>query len=269
MRRARPIALALAACALIGAAPERPERIVSLNLCADQYLIALAEPGQIAAVTQFARDPAMSAAARAATRFATTRGTAEEVLVLDPDLIFVSPGARVEAVTARAGRHYRTIELPAANSYAEIVAQIRTVARAIGHPARGEALIRHMDAQLAALPKNGRNRVAAYYQRRGYLTGKGTLVDELMARAGLVNLATRLGKPALSRVSIEEMVAARPDWLIVETATDRVTDLGTEMLHHPALAAIARLRLPEAWTVCGGPAYVQAAQSLARQLAAR
>ena len=41
------------------------------------------------------------------------------------------------------------------------------------------------------------------------------------------------------------------------------------MLHHPVLRGIPRLLLPQEWTVCGGPAYVLAAESLARQLAAR
>ena len=64
-------------------------------------------------------------------------------------------------------------------------------------------------------------------------------------------------------------MAERPDWLIVETSTDRPEDEGTQMLHHPLLADIPRLKLPQAWTVCGGPAYVDAARSLAEQLSRR
>ncbi|RYY32923.1 MAG: ABC transporter substrate-binding protein, partial [Sphingomonadales bacterium] len=135
------------------------------------------------------------------------------------------------------------------------------------HPARGAAMIARMQADLAAIPPTGAGRVAAFYQRRGFMTGTGTLVDDLMRRTGLVNLATKLGKPPLAQVSIEEMVAAKPDFLIVDSASDTVTDQGTEMLHHPALRDIPRIRLPEAWTVCGGPAYVKAAQSMATQIA--
>jgi iron complex transport system substrate-binding protein len=40
------------------------------------------------------------------------------------------------------------------------------------------------------------------------------------------------------------------------------------MLQHPALRHIPRIVLPQAWTVCGGPAYVDAARSLNAQLAA-
>ncbi|MDI1294590.1 MAG: ABC transporter substrate-binding protein, partial [bacterium] len=138
-----------------------------------------------------------------------------------------------------------------------------------GHADRGEALIARMDRDLAALPQAPRGKVAAYYQRRGYLTGTGTLVDDLMARVGLVNLADRLDRPSVSRLGLEEMVAAAPDYLVVESATQQVTDQGTEMLHHPALRHIPRIAIPQAWTVCGGPAYVQAARALSQAVQSR
>src|SRR3546814_2305263 len=71
-----------------------------------------------------------------------------------------------------------------------------------------------------------------------------------MERAGLVNLAERLGRPALSRLSLEEMARSRPDFLLMESATRRVNDRGSEMLHHPALDHVVpperRLYLPQA-----------------------
>jgi iron complex transport system substrate-binding protein len=260
------LCLALPAAA---AAPSKaaPRRIVSLNMCADQLLVALADPGQIAALTPFSRDPEMSAEAKRAARLPISQGTAEDVLALNPDLILASPFRRKGAMTALKDQTYRTIDVPPAESYAAIVAEIRMVAQAVGHADRGEAIIAQMDAQLSAIRKAYNKPIAAYYQRRGYMTGTGTLVDEMMQRVGLRNLAQVLGKPSLSRLTVEEMVAARPDYLIVESGTDRIADQGTEMLHHPALADIARLHLPQAWTVCGGPAYVKAVRSLADQLA--
>lgn len=259
--------IAAAGASAAAAAPRPPRRIVSLNLCADQYLLALADPAQIVALTRFARDPNMSAAANAARTMPVSRGSAEDVLMLRPDLVISSPFRRQTVAAVLAGRNVATLDLPPADSYTAIVTQVRQVAAAIGHPDRGETLIRRMDTALARLPRApGGGRTAAYYQRRGFLTGTGTLVDELMQRLGLANLATRLGKPALSQLSLEQMALARPDYLVVESATDRVTDQGTEMLHHPILDGIPRLRIPEAWTVCGGPAYVLAAQSLAAQL---
>ncbi|WP_199556409.1 ABC transporter substrate-binding protein [Sandaracinobacteroides hominis] len=254
---------------LLGAAPiQRPQRIVSLNLCADQYLMALADPSQIAALTIYARDPQMSAAAAKAGGLPVSRGSAEDVLALRPDLIIASPGRRRETMEQLKGRHIATLDLPSAESYADVVAQIRLVANGIGYPERGEQLIAHMAQQLARIPANaGKGAVAAYYQRRGYLTGTGTLVDDMMQRVGLRNLAAVLHKPALAQLGLEEMAIANPDYLIVETASDRIADQGTELLHHPVIASIPRLRIPQAWTVCGGPAYPAAIRSLSEQLA--
>lgn len=248
-----------------------PRRVVSLNLCSDQLVLALADRSQIAGLTPNARDPAMSAEAARARGLPLLKGSAEEILATRPDLVvglFLDQNA---ALAALKGHHapYRTLDLPMADDYAHILASIRMVAAALGHRERGEALIARMNRDLAAVSKvrrrGGHAPVAAYYQRRGYLTGTGTLVDDLMQHVGLTNLAARLGKPVLSRLSLEEMVAARPDYLIVETATDRVRDQGTAMLHHPALAQIPRIRVAQAWTVCGGPAYVRAARAISEQ----
>ncbi|MBB3982498.1 iron complex transport system substrate-binding protein [Sphingobium fontiphilum] len=271
MMMMRRLIWALAALPLIAAAPApkgAPRRIVSVNLCADQYLMALADPGQIAALSPNARDPDLSAGAAKARRFAIIRKPGEQVLAMKPDLVIGFPDGAGGIVGAPRG-DWRTLGVANAESWGAIIEQIRAVAAAIGHRDRGEAMIAAMERDLASLPRVGKAGVAAYYQRRGYMTGTGTLVDELMGRAGLTNLAAIMGRPALAQTPLEEMVARRPDWLIVESATDKVVDQGTEMLHHPALRAIPRLRLPQAWTVCGGPSYVTAARSLIAQINAR
>jgi iron complex transport system substrate-binding protein len=257
--------MALAALTLTSAAHAAPRRIVSLNVCADQYLIALADKGQIAALSSNARDPELSAAAEAALGLRVLRRASEEVLAIRPDLILGYPIGPNMVAGAPPGQ-WTTLGLASADSYSAILDQIRQVARAVGHPERGERLIARMNRDLAALPKAKRGGVAAYYQRRGYMTGTGTLVDDLMRRVGLVNLAGKLGKPALAQVPLEAMVAARPDWLIVESGSVAVVDQGTEMLQHPVLKSVPRISVPQSWTVCGGPAYVQAAQGIIARL---
>ena len=251
------------------AAPAKmPGRVVSLNVCTDQYVLALADRRQIAALTWLAGDPALSAAAAQARGVPMIHPDAEQLLALHPDLVIGMPARGSPALAAvPGGEGIATLDLTWPDSLDEVFGQVRAVARALGHPERGEALVAAMGRELAGMPGPGRALVAAYVQRRGFLTGGGTLVDDVMRRVGLVNLATRLGKPALAHVSLEEIVAARPDVLIVETSSASARDEGSAMLRHPALAAIPRLTLPEAWTVCGGPATVWAARSLAGQLA--
>jgi iron complex transport system substrate-binding protein len=248
-------------------APAVPQRIVSINLCADQLVLALADREQIAGLTKNATDAEMSGEAAKARGIPLLSNSAEQILAIEPDLIVGMPASRSAALRALPRQDYPLLDLATANSLDEIYTSIRETAVAVGHPERGAALIARMEGELAGLPKPGKGRVAAYYQRRGYMTGTGTLIDELMGRVGLVNLAGKLGKPPLSQLSLEEMVAAQPDFLIVESATDVVTDQGSEMLHHPALSGIPRISIPQAWTVCGSPAYTAAARSITAQIA--
>lgn len=246
----------------------KPRRIVSLNLCADQLVLALADRSQIAGLTRNAARPDMSAEADRAAGLRILGQSAEEILAIAPDLVIGMPARRSTAVGVLKGQNYRMVDLQSADRLGDIFASIRTTARAVGQPERGEAMLAGMQRDLAGIPALGKGRIAAYYQRRGFMTGTGTLIDDVMVRAGLVNLAGKLGKPALSQLSLEEMVAAQPDFIIVESATDHVTDQGTEMLHHPALRGIPRISLPQAWTVCGSPAYVRAVRSIGQQIAA-
>ncbi|API58797.1 iron ABC transporter [Tardibacter chloracetimidivorans] len=270
-RLVRLTVLAIAmACSVTAAA--QPRRIVSMNMCADQLLIELADHSQIAALTELSRDPVLSFHADRAQSYPVAGGSAEEVLMLRPDLVVSPPFQRKEALSLLNGRSVKIVTVGFADSLEAIYADIRRLAGAIGHPARGEAMIRRMEADLERLSQDrpGKGRIAAYYQRRGYLTGTGTLIDEIMERAGLVNLAERLGRPALSRLSLEEMARSRPDFLLMESATRRVNDRGSEMLHHPALDHVVpperRLYLPQAIAVCGGASYPLAVAMLADQI---
>jgi iron complex transport system substrate-binding protein len=261
-------ALLIAAPALAG-----PKRIVSLNLCADQFLMVLADRGQIAALTQFARDPQVSAGAARAATLPVARGGAEEVLALRPDLVIANPYLGPEILGLLARHRIPVAELPEANDFPGIIDSVRRIAAVTGHPDRGEALITRMRARLARIgPPPGRGRVAAYYQRRGFVTGTGTLVDDLMRRVGLVNLAERARLPVLARLPVERMIVARPDFLLLEQDRRHGEDAGSELLNHPALARAfppaRRLEISQALTVCGNPDYPQAVEQLAAQIRA-
>jgi iron complex transport system substrate-binding protein len=108
--------------------------------------------------------------------------------------------------------------------------------------------------------------VAAHYQRGGFVTGPGSLIDDLMARAGLINLARRLNGGSLGRLSLEQIVYQHPDFLILTDAAWTGQDEGDLSLEHPALLKAVpparQLHIPGALTVCGGPSYPAALERL-------
>ena len=274
MIRAAGLAVAaLAALASIGAAqgasapsPAIPRRIVSLNTCADQFLIAMADKGQIAALTRFARDPSLSFYADRARAYPVIDEEAEAVLNLRPDLVIASPYDRAEMLALLKGKA-PILELKPAESFDEIISDTRAVALAIGHPERGEALIRSMRARVEAAGRRPMGGVAAQYQRGGYIAGAGTLMDDLMTRAGLVNLARRLNGGSLGQLSLEQIVYDHPDFLILtDEGGAGGRDEASLSLDHPALLDAVppsrRLYIPAALTVCGGPSYPDALERL-------
>jgi iron complex transport system substrate-binding protein len=194
-----------------------------------------------------------------------TQGQAEAVLALRPDLVIASPYRRAESLALLKGRA-RIVDLKPANTFDDVIEQTRLIAAAIGQPARGEALVASMQARVAVAGRRPLGGVAGQYERGGILIGAGTLMDDLMTRAGLVNLARQLHRGALGRMSLEQIVHARPDYLILSGGDGSGQDEGAQMLDHPALTRAVplarRLHIPAALVVCGGPAYPLALERL-------
>ncbi len=220
------------------------ERIVSLNLCTDDYLVLLA-PEKIAALSPLARDPSLSVVAGAAARMPWVRADAEAVIALHPDLVLAGPfGAQttLAALAARGLRIERT-ELP--QDFAGIRAETVRMAALLGAPAKGAALIAAMDRRLAAIPPQPPLR-ALGMQARGYIAGPGSLEDAVLRAAGLVNE----GKGG--RMGLEAIVAHPPDLLVVAQAP-ATPSLATDLLRHPVLRGIPVRAIPPALLACAGP----------------
>lgn len=258
----------LAALVLIWqAAQAKPSRIVSLNLCTDQLVLLLAQPERIAALSFLARDPHLSYMAEAAKAYRVVRGSADEVVLLEPDLVFAQTYGARSTVALLRELDIRVLELPLANSLDDVRRQVRTVAEALGEEARGERLIADMEARLARTAPSPRPLSAVVYQANGYAVGPDTLVDDVLGRAGLVNIAPRLGLSRGGYLPLETLLIAEPQVLIVEEQRPGASSLAEQLLDHPALKrAIAGkplVRMPSRLWICGGPFVVEAVELLA------
>ncbi len=253
MRALLLVAMLLAAMLLGG--PAQAKRVVSLNLCTDQYLLLLA-PEQAAGVTFLAAEPALSALADKAAGVPTVRADAESVLALRPELVLAAPWGAQPTLAALERRGVPVLRLNPPADFPAIRAETARLAAALGVPARGAAAIAAVDATLAALPSRP-PRPALALQPRGWTGGEGALLTAVMRAAGLVDTGTgaRLGLEAL---------AAHPPALLVTAEAPRTPSLGTDMLWHPVLAGIERRTVPPAWVICGGPWSAQAASRLAQ-----
>jgi iron complex transport system substrate-binding protein len=266
------LAAALAAVVHLGATDsgQKPRRVVSLNLCVDELLLRLADSRNVASVTWLARDPTNSNVTDLAAEIPVNHGLAEEIIPLNPDLVIagIYTARPAVALLKRTGTPLAEVGVP--KNLAEVRQQIRDIAALISEREKGESVIAAMDAGLAAVPaapSSSRPR-AIVLNPNGATVGKGTLVDEIMTRAGLTNVAAELAIDNYGQIPLEAVVASGVDVLIVSASRDGPPALATEILRHPVLSALSdRTRvvvMPGRLWNCGGPAVVEAIERLRR-----
>ncbi len=274
MKTATILSFVAAICVLLaqGAYAEAPRRIVSINMCTDELLLALADPGQIVALSPYAADPAMSFLADQAAKYRHDAAAAETVVELHPDLVLAGDFNDPATLGMLTRLGYRLERLDAPRSIDQSIAQIRKVAALTGHPERGAALIGQIEAARKAAYAAAKGRphpTAVVYQRRGYVTGGDTLTGELLSIAGFTNEGGRLAGNTGGFVPLERLVVDHPDAIVVTSPDPRAVDQGSALLSHPALTALyppsRRIVLPERLTVCGGPALPAALHQVTRE----
>ncbi|TPG38620.1 ABC transporter substrate-binding protein [Sphingomonas koreensis] len=250
---------------LAGCAPPRGGSggIVSTNPCADAMLVELAPADRIAAISHYSQEPAATSIPIAlAKRFRATSGTAEEVIALHPDLVVTSsftPRATRDAY-ARAGLKVLTLDSP--TSVAASEAQVMQVAEAIGLRARGIAMVRRIEialAKAAPAPGDAARPSALLYLSGNLASGGGTLLDELMRRAGLRDAAADYGLQHTGTLPLETIIDAPPDVILMPDLSDRPAALRASVLQYRSRLALFPRRLGN----CGGPVIGPAVETLA------
>jgi iron complex transport system substrate-binding protein len=253
-----------------GAAEAAPRRIVSLNACLDVMLVHLADRRQIAALSHYAREPQGSTIAAVAKTLPSIWESAEEVISIQPDLVLASRHSAPATRNAlqRLGVPVERFSVP--KTVAESRDQVSRVARLVGRPARGEALLARIDAALAAArpPVGTRALTALIYQPNGFSPGPGTLADELMTLAGFENVARRYGLKTWGNVPLERVLADPPEVLLVGEVSPGARSWADRVMTHPALKALdgrlRQARVPERLLYCGGPVLIETAAALAQ-----
>lgn len=192
-------------------------RIFSADYCADQYALALATPGEIAALSPEATGPYSHLAAEARA-FPRRRPTLENVVASRADIVLRTFGGDAAGLK-RSGA--KVITLNDASDFEGIRKTIRTAAAALNARNKGEALIAQMDAKLAALVMKPKLAVSGLYVTPGGVTaGKGTIVDAIFDAARVPNLAAAAGLSYWPPLPLEA-IALRPPKLAVEGFFDR------------------------------------------------
>lgn len=241
-----------------------PKRIVSINLCTDQFLMAVARPEQILALSPFARDREMSHFSDKANNIPLIRDDAESVIRMKPDLVLASAFSKKTTLQLikRQGIRIVTFKYPA--NLQEIAEQLHKTGVVTGNPDKGAAaraqFLKYTDQTRGIF--NDSDKTALFYQRGGYVSGKFSLVGMLLEHTGLKNHAEKYRIGTYGSLALELLLHNPPDIILMARQYRERADQGYQLLRHPALQKVIHkkrvLYFPVSETVCPGPSTLDA-----------
>jgi iron complex transport system substrate-binding protein len=233
-----------------------PARIVSTYLACEENLAALVPVERVVAISVYADDPSASNCLDFyPPRVARLRSDPEPILAAQPDLVCISGYNELESVRLMAGAGLPLLRQSRMDSFAEIAAGLRVLGAALGADARAGALAASVEAQLDDLGRrlaSVRPVRVLYYDPPGYTMGAGTLVDEILRRAGGRNVAVDLGIRGPGQIGVEALLALEPEAIIMPRYADNAPALGALASQPvwrrlPAVAAGRVHEIPGAW----------------------
>ena len=236
--------LVIAATTAPTQADQVPQRIVSVNIASDEILLALV-PERLIAVSVLADDPEVSAVVREARAIPIrVNADAERIVDLRPDLVVIG-GHSFHVASQLRELGLRVVTIEGFESIAWVEQLVRTLGQAAGVPARADRLVaemrerlRRVEERVAARP---RPRVLTY-ARSGYTDGRRTIIDDVIRIAGGANVAAALGIVGGRQISLEQVIAADPDAIVMNASQRWTPGFQSEFLGHPALRTVRAVR---------------------------
>lgn len=219
--------------------PTTPRRVISMNLCTDQLAMMVAAPGQLYSVSNLASDPSMSMMAKEARAYKPNHGLAEEVFLMQPDLILVGAMTTRTTVAMLERLGFPVVEFPFENSFADMRANIKRMGEVLHRPERARELLERFDVDLARLQeRQGPRRTGALFHANSYTSGSGTLANDVLKAAGLDNIAVQFGLRGTAKLPLEKLIIAAPDLIVTDTTWEESPALAQQVFAHPALRAL-------------------------------
>lgn len=242
----------------------RAARIVSLDYCADQFVLKLVDKDRILAVSPDAQRP-FSYMRGAAVGVAHVRPSAEDVLALEPDLIVRSYGGgpNASAFFERAG--VPVVNVGWAPDIAAVQRVILELATAFGEAERGTLVVSQMDQRLANIQQSSKAPNALYMTPSGVTSGPGSLIHDMLLAAGLENYQKA---PGWRSLPLEQIAIAPPQMVAAAFFEARNNHKsGWSAMRHPVardqLDQQPTVYLEGAWTSCSGWYLLDAIEALA------
>ncbi|MEM1381158.1 MAG: ABC transporter substrate-binding protein [Pseudomonadota bacterium] len=238
------------------------EKVVSLDHCADQYVLEFVDRDNILAVSKRATDDYALHRDRAE-GIPTVQPSLEDVLLLKPDLVVRTYGGEPGLSSALERFGIRVINVPWAADLDGVARAVETVGKAIGTENSAAEYAAALSAHGSPRP-SAEAPSALYLTPSGVTAGPNTMMHEVILASGFSNFTTQ---PGWHDISLEHLIKAQPDFVIRGFFdTKQQFDGNWSIGRHPLLArqleGIPYTDLKSAWISCDSWAVLNAINHL-------
>lgn len=220
---------ALVACLLLAGvawAPARaegrgPRRVASINLSADEVLVAILPLERLVSVTQWADAPGTSNVVGRVPpgvhRF--VKADMEQLVALRPDLVVVSEYTDADFLKQLERSGLRVHRMLGLSSLAGVRGALLDLGRAVGEAEAAGRLVAEFDAKLAELGRRlaGARKPRVLYWSDNMTAGADTAIGALIEAAGAINVGREMGIAGIAPPGTERAFATHPERVLIGT----------------------------------------------------
>ncbi len=218
---AAPLLLGLLGASAAWAQASKPRRVASINLSADEVLVAILPPERLVSVTRWADTAGTSNVVgrvpAGVHRF--VKADLEQLVALRPDLVVVAEYTDADflKLVERSGlRFHRMLGL---STLAGVRGAILSLGRVVGEDAAARRVVGEFDWKLAELGRRlaGATKPRVLYWSGNMTAGGDTAIGALIEAAGAINVGREMGIAGIAPPGAERAFVTHPDLVLVGT----------------------------------------------------
>jgi iron complex transport system substrate-binding protein len=198
-------------------------KIIPLSLGSAEILFSVVDKTRITAISEFDDDTIVSNISQEAKMIKNrvSSANAEKIIALQPDLVLLDSWTDAKFVKQLRNAKISVYVFKTPSNIAEDKKNIQELSHLVGEDSKGNEVINWMDTKLKAVEdklktlKQEKRLTILDYSEMGSTSGKGTNFDDVVTRAGLINLASKNGLAGWPQLSKEMIIKYNPDVLSI------------------------------------------------------
>ncbi|EGF90651.1 iron compound ABC transporter, periplasmic substrate-binding protein [Asticcacaulis biprosthecium C19] len=228
-----------------------PPKVVSLDGCADQYVLGLVPQADIAAVSDRAVLPESYFRDRVG-KIRMVKPYLETILSLEPDIVVRTWGGDLKLLQRLQHHGVKIVTINDVYSYDQARDELFRVGDEVGQPASARIEAHRFEEALENIHDIGRGRSILYYTPGGFSAGPDTMVGDMLTRLGF-RLETQT--KGFFYLSPEVMLTKKPDVFALSFFDDAVAMRrvpGRSPIVRKVIESRPNLILPSRAMACSG-----------------